>query len=79
MGHPLQIDLTALTEEEFHRKRNELLNRLNIAYRMGMADAVRQIQIMLEDYQVEIERRNAEHMERLSKQQPQFKNIIDIN
>jgi len=78
--HPLQINLTELSDEEFHKKRNELLKRLNISYTMGMSDAVYQIQMMLEDYQSELQRRNMEQMEKLAAKSnnPQFKNIIDI-
>ncbi len=76
--HPLQINLTELTDEEFHKKRNELLNRLNISYRMGYTDAIYQIQMMLEDYQFELQRRNIEQMEKMAGKSKEFKNIIDI-
>jgi hypothetical protein len=79
--HPLQINLTELTDDEFHTKRNDLLRRLNQSYQMGMSDAVYQIQMMLEDYQVELQRRNDVQMEKLAAKSKngQFKNIIDIS
>ena len=76
--HPLQSNLTELSDEEFHKKRNDLLNRLGIAARMGYTDAIYQLQMLLEDYQWELERRNQVMMEKLAKNNPQFKNVIDI-
>jgi len=58
MGHPLSPDLTSVPDEEFHSKRNELTNRLNYAYRIGSADMVGQLQLLLQDYAMELERRN---------------------
>lgn len=79
--HPLQINLTELSEEEFHKKRAELMSRMSMAYRMGMSDAVYQLQMMLEDYQVELDRRNTVQLEKLASnsKNPRFKDIIDIS
>ncbi len=56
--HPLTPDLSALSDEELHNKRNDLMNRLSQAYRFGSYDMVGQIQLILQDYAMEVERRN---------------------
>ena len=56
--HPLAPDLEKLTDEELHTKRGELQNRIGMAYRMGSADMVNQLQLLLQDYAMEVERRN---------------------
>ena len=65
--HPLTPDLSNLTEEELHSKRNELQNRLSFAYRMGHADMVNQLQLVLGDYAMEIEARNQRMLEQAQK------------
>jgi hypothetical protein len=61
--HPLAPDLTKLSDEELHTKRSELQNRMGSAYRMGSADMVGQLQLLLQDYAMEVERRNQKMME----------------
>lgn len=56
--HPLAPDLSKLSDEELHTKRSELQNRMGSAYRMGSADMVGQLQLLLQDYAIEVERRN---------------------
>lgn len=56
--HPLAPDLSTLTDEELHTKRSDLMNRLTTAYRMGSSDMVGQLQLLLQDYAMEVERRN---------------------
>jgi hypothetical protein len=56
--HPLTNDLSKLTDDELHSKRAELQNRLSFAYRMGNPDLVGQIQLVIGDYGMEVERRN---------------------
>lgn len=77
--HPLCGDLTVFTDEELHKKASDLAKRLQQAYRMGMGDAVQQIQMLIFDYQSEIQRRNEKAMKELEEKSPEFKNIIDIN
>ena len=55
--HPLIPDLTKLSEEELHNKRTELQNRLGYAYRIGNGEMVHQLQLLLQDYAFEVERR----------------------
>jgi hypothetical protein len=77
--HPLAPDLTNLTEDELHKKRAELQNRLMFSYRTGNADLVGQIQLLLQDYDVEIQVRNQKMLEQMSKASKNFGNIINIS
>ena len=63
MGHPLTPDLTGLSDEDLHTKRSDLNTRLNYAYRIGNADMINQISLMLQDYAFEVERRNTKMMD----------------
>lgn len=65
--HPLTSDLEKLTDEELHTKRADLQTRLNYAYRIGSADMVNQLQLIIMDYGYEVERRNAKMMEQAQK------------
>lgn len=78
MGHPLTPDLTKLTTDEVNKKYGELLSRITYAYRIGQPDMVAQLQMLLQDYQEEISRRNAQALAEMEGKSKQFKNIIDI-
>lgn len=78
MPHPLLGSLLELSNDELHQKYADLTKKLNSAYRMGMGDAVQQLQMFIEDYQAEIRRRNDKMIEEMSKKSAEFKNIIDI-
>jgi hypothetical protein len=56
--HPLSPDLSKLTDDELHTKRGELQSRMSQAYRLGSTDMVGQLQLLLQDYAMEVERRN---------------------
>ena len=56
--HPLSPDLTKLTDEELHSKRAELQNRLGYAYRIGNPEMVHQLNLLIQDYALEVEQRN---------------------
>lgn len=56
--HPLLLDLTNLSDEEFHTKRAAIQERMAYAYRIGNASMVGQLQLIAQDYVVEMERRN---------------------
>jgi hypothetical protein len=56
--HPLAPDLSGLSDDDLHKKRAELQSRMSQAYRMGSADMVGQLQLLLQDYAMEVERRN---------------------
>lgn len=76
--HPLAPDLTQLTDDELHRKHSELMQRVTFSYRMGNADLIRQLQMILEDYNIEIQRRNQKMMEEATKNGRNFQDKIDI-
>ena len=61
--HPLTSDLTKLTDDQLYTKRSELQDRLGFAYRMGHADMVHQLNLVIGDYMIEIETRNKKMLE----------------
>ena len=77
--HPLTPDLSTLTDEELHTKRSELGNRLVFASRMAHGDMIGQIQLIMGDYEMEVQRRNQKMLEDLEKNSKTFKNKIDIS
>jgi hypothetical protein len=64
--------------DELQKKYSDLQNRMSTAYRFGRGDQVYQLQLLLQGYQEEIQRRNAKELEALEKNSKNFKNIIDI-
>ena len=77
--HPLSPDLSKLTDDELQQKRSELQNRLMTSYRMGNADLVMQVQLLLGDYDIELQTRNQKMMDQMSKASKNFGNIINIS
>ena len=77
--HPLSPDLSKLTDDELQQKRGELQNRLIMSYRMGNADLVMQVQLLLGDYDIELQTRNQKMMDQMSKASKNFGNIINIS
>ena len=65
--HPLAPDLSNLSDEELHTKRGELMNRMTQAYRFGNADMANQLQLLLQDYAMEVERRNQKMLDQAQK------------
>jgi predicted transcriptional regulator of viral defense system len=78
MGHPLTPDLTKLTIDELNAKYGDLLKRVTYAYRIGNPDMVQQLQMLMEDYRLELDTRNRKALEEMEKHSKNFKNIIDI-
>lgn len=76
--HPLSPDLTALTDADLHKKHGEIMTKLNQAYRIGPYGIIGQLQMVLEDYQSEIQRRNAKALEEMTKRGKNMGGIIDI-
>lgn len=76
--HPLTPDLSKLTLDELNNKYSDLLKRITLAYKWGNPDMVQQLQMLMGDYQAEIQVRNQKALEEMQKQSKQFKNIIDI-
>ena len=64
--------------EELNQKYGDLLKRVTFAYRIGQADMVAQLQLIMQGYQQEMSLRNQRALEEMEKNSKQFKNIIDI-
>lgn len=77
--HPLTPDLSTLTDDELHNKRAELQNRLMFSYRSGYSDMVGQLQMIIGDYEMEIQRRNQKILDDLQSRNKNFGNIINIS
>lgn len=76
--HPLTPDLSKLSLEELNKKYGDLLGRTTQAYRWGNPDMINQLQMIMEDYRMEIDIRNRKALEDMEKNSKNFKNIIDI-
>jgi hypothetical protein len=76
--HPLTPDLSPLSDADLTKKHNELTTKLTQAYRFGNGEMVYQLQMVLEDYSMEIGRRQQKLMDELTKNNKEFKGIIDI-
>ena len=76
--HPLAPNLTDLTDDDLHKKRAELTNRLMFSYRMGHGEMVAQINMLIQDYDAEIQVRNQRMLEELSKNNKNFDDKINI-
>lgn len=76
--HPLTPDLSSLSDADLQKKHAELLSKLTQSYRYGNASLVQQIQMVMEDYQAELRRRQEKLIQEMSEKNDKFKNIIDI-
>jgi hypothetical protein len=76
--HPLTENLAQMTTDELTKKQSDLLNKITMAYRWGKPEMVQQLQMILDDYQQEINVRNQKQLEEMQKNSKGFKNIIDI-
>jgi hypothetical protein len=64
--HPLGNDLSTLSDEDLYKKQNELNKRFVQAHRLGPQQIIPQLQILINDYQEEIRRRQARAMQEMS-------------
>lgn len=71
--HPLTPSLTNLTDDEVLTKINDLQNRISFSYSMGRPEMIQQLQMVLEDYRFEQQKRQQKLMDEL--QQTLSKNI----
>lgn len=76
--HPLINNLTELSDADLHKKHGELISRLNQAYRAGPYGIIGQLQMVLQDYQIEIQRRNQLAYEEMMRKSKTQSGIIDI-
>ena len=65
--HPLTNDLSKLSDEDLHSKRSDLHTKLSFAYRIGNAELVNQLNLVLGDYAMEVETRNQKMMDQAQK------------
>ena len=77
--HPLAPDLSKLTDDELQQKRSELQNRLGFVYRTNNGELISQLQMLMYDYDMEIQARNQKLMDQLQKASKNFGNIINIS
>ena len=76
--HPLVGNLEELSNEELHKKYNDLMQKYNQAFRFGPTSVLPQMQMILESYQSEMNKRNRKTLEDMEKKSDKFKGIIDI-
>ncbi len=76
--HPLSPDLSKLNTEELHQKYNDLQKRLQQSMQFGNYGMISQLQLLLSDYQYEMNVRNRKQLEEIFKDNPSFSKIIDI-
>jgi hypothetical protein len=71
-------DLSNLPTEELNTKYNELVKRMLQAQQMGNGSLINQVGMLLEDYRVELSKRQQKILDDANKN-ANFKNIIDIS
>ena len=76
--HPLAPDLTNLSNDELFKKYNDLNQKFLMARRSGSGAVAGQMSMLLEDYRQELHRRHQNMLNDASKNNNNFKNIIDI-
>jgi hypothetical protein len=85
--HPLGTNLRELSDDDLHKKLADLNKRFMQAYRIGPFQVIPQLQMLIQDYNEEVSRRNAvkmqelqEKLEKSSKKEEGkgIKGIIDI-
>lgn len=76
--HPLTPDLSKLTDDELQKKRSELQSRLGFVYRTNNGELISQLQMLIYDYDMEIQTRNQKLIDQLQKASKNFGNIINI-
>jgi hypothetical protein len=76
--HPLVSDLSNLSNEDLHKKYNELMAKMNQAYRSGPTSIIPQMQMIIENYRYEMDKRNRKTLEEMEAKNDKLKGIIDI-
>lgn len=81
--HPLSPNLESLTDDDLNKKFGELQKRYTQCWRFGPMDLLPQLQMLMDDYQSEIQRRNQKIMDDMNKKAEAkgkgFGGIIDIS
>jgi hypothetical protein len=76
--HPLAPDLSGLSDNDLQKRMSDLMRRLVFSSQMGHNDAILQLQMLYEDIQMEVVRRNQIEMEKLQAMSSNFNGTIDI-
>lgn len=76
--HPLQTDITGLTDQELENKIIELSKKYFQALRF-VPGAAQQVSMMLEGYRWEQQRRSIEREKHKPDDDPSFEDLIKIN
>jgi hypothetical protein len=76
--HPLAPDLSGLSDNDLQKRMSDLMKRLVFCSQMGQTDSVMQLQMLYEDIQMEVGRRNQLEMEKLQAMSNNFNSVIDI-
>jgi hypothetical protein len=77
--HPLAQDLSKLTDVELQEKHNDLTKKMSWAYRTGSTGLIGQMQMILEDFNFEIQARQRKMLDDLAKNNPKFNGTINIS
>jgi hypothetical protein len=77
--HPLGSNLTDMSDDDLQKKYGELQKRYMQAYRFGPMGVIPQIQMLMQDYQSEIQVRNQRQMDEIQKNSKGPRGIIDIS
>lgn len=81
--HPLGPELSNLTDDELNKKFGELQKRFTQCWRFGPQSVLPQLQMLMDDYQSEINRRNQKIMDEMTRKAEakgkNFGGIIDIS
>jgi len=78
MMHPLLDSLDGLSNEEVQKKHGEIMQKLNQAYSMGNRHLINQLNMIMESYQEELNKRNKKMFDDLAGKDDKFKDLIDI-
>ena len=76
--HPLLDELSGLSNEEVQKKHSDLMQKLNQAYGMGNQMLINQLNMVMESYQDELNKRNKKMFDDLAGKDDKWKDLIDI-
>jgi hypothetical protein len=79
MEHPLINDADALSVEELQTRISDLQKKLGMAYRMRNGDLAHQIQMAIETYQTQYQKKQQEAWERSRGAGTDYSDHIDIS
>lgn len=81
--HPFSPDFSTMNDDELNKKFGELQKRYMQCWKFGPMDLLPQLQMLMDDYQSEIQRRNAKIMEEMQRKAEAkgkgFGGVIDIS